>query len=265
MTTFRSRMASGLVVVLVLGLSSGTLLAQSAPGALSPLQISVACAPPPELAAPHADAIRVAGAQDTVARSLFDERDLLILDGGTDRGLALGQEYFLRRPAGYAPALSPGAHGVQTAGWIRVVAVNQATAIGMVEHACGAILQRDYLEPFSVPTVPDVSPGPAAPDGLDFSAPARVLFSADDRPVAGVAEFMLIDHGTKQGVSAGTRFAIYRDLRSYSLMPLDMTDKLPLASIADAVVVSAGADSALIRIGNARDAVHGGDMAVPRK
>lgn len=289
MTTLRSRTAAATLVLSSLGLA-GVGRAQPAADSLSPLQVAAACAPPPEVYAPHPGAVQVAGAQDTVARSIFDNHDLLVLDGGSARGLALGQRYFVRRPAEYlwppavgergvylpsvgpgrlyptpSPAFGPDVRSVLTAGWVRIVAVDSKTAIASVEHACGPILQHDYLEPFSPPPVPDVTPGPASPDNLDFTAPAHVLFSDDDRPVGVTGEFMLIDHGTKQGVAAGTRFAIYRGLAAFSLMPIDMGDTLPLSSIADAVVVSAGPDAALIRIGNARDAVHRGDLAVPRK
>ncbi|MGE5243123.1 MAG: hypothetical protein ACM3SQ_02710 [Betaproteobacteria bacterium] len=265
MTTFGLRTAAGLGAVAVSLVLAGGAAAQTAGGDLSPLQIAAACAPPPEFYAPHPKAVQVAGAQDTVARSVFDNRDLLVLDGGSARGLALGQQYFVRRVAGYPPALGPGVHGVETAGWVRVVAVDEKTAIASVEHACRPIQQHDYLEPFSVPAVPDVSPGPASPDGLDFMAPAHVLFSDADRPVGAIGEFMLIDHGTKDGVATGTRFEIFRDLPAFSLMPVDMAGKLPLSSIADAVVVSVGPQAAVIRIANARDAVHRGDLAVPRK
>ena len=40
----------------------------------------------------------VAGAQDTVSRSLFEPRDLLVVDSGARDGIQLGQKFFVRRP-----------------------------------------------------------------------------------------------------------------------------------------------------------------------
>jgi hypothetical protein len=239
--------------------------AQASEAELSPLQVAVACAPPPAYSTPHPDAVRVASAQDTVPRSLFDQHDLLVLNGGSARGLALGQRFFIRRRAGFAPALEPGRHSVQTSGWIHIVAVNTTTAIAAVDHACGAILQGDYLVPFEAPDVPDLEAAMQQKGDPDFDHAARLLFSDDDRPVAANGEFMLIDRGASQGAAVGSRFAVYRDLRAGSIMPLAYADSIPLASVADAVVVAAGPDTAVVRIVNARDAVRRGDLAVPLK
>src|SRR2546423_1153640 len=93
---------------------------------MSPQQIALACAPPPELADGTRHAPRIAGAQDTVARGVFDDRDLLIIAGGTSTGITLGERYFVRRPVA-APNYSNRLglrHPIQTAGWVRVVATN---------------------------------------------------------------------------------------------------------------------------------------------
>jgi hypothetical protein len=263
MTMLRPRAA---FVVLVSCLAAGSAVAQPPSiDTMSSLQIAVACAPPPQLYAPPTDAAEVAGAQDTVPRTLFDVGDMLVLKGGTNRHLEVGQQYFLRRGAGFPAAIQPGPRGVQTAGWIRIVAVNESTAIAAVEHACGPILQHDYLMPFAVPEVPDLPAEDDTSGTPDFGNAAHLIFSDEDRPVAAIGEFMLIDHGTKQGAMPGSRMEIYRDVNAASYSPLDMGKQLPLAAVASAVVVSAGPDTALIRIGNARDAVRSGDVAVPRK
>ena len=67
---------------------------------------------------------------------------------------------------------------------------------------------------------------------------------------------MIIDRGTDQGVTAGARYAIYRDIGSAGM---------PLASVGEAVVLSAGKTLALTKITRARDAVLSGDYVAPRR
>ena len=134
---------------------------------------------------------------------LLAPHELLVVGSGTDAGVRLGQQFFIRhapfldvsgygRPrgpmsagAGRATVSRRGAAGrpyasaafsSTTAGWLRIVSVNQTTAIARVEYACDAIFQGDYLEPFGAPEVP------AGTDRDDFtvysvaSGPSLVLY-----------------------------------------------------------------------------------------
>src|SRR4029453_4141786 len=99
--------------------------AQTADRQLPSLELPVACAPPPSLDVPS-NTPRVAGAQDTLSRSLFEPRDLLVLEGGTRAGMALGQKYYIRRPL-FAEADRMHPRAIATLGWLSVVAVNETT------------------------------------------------------------------------------------------------------------------------------------------
>jgi hypothetical protein len=238
--------------------------AQPSGSGLSPAQIADACAPPPIVAAPGPHPIHVLGPQDTVPRTVLAEHDLLVLDAGTAGGMQLGQEYFLRRSVTAAsyPAL-PERRAIQTTGWVRIVAANDTTSIGSIEHACGAVFKGDYLEPFEAPkAVSDAEPMGEP----DFSALSRMMFGDDERTIASPGDVMLIDHGSDQGVTAGERVAIYRDvqttLKDYWAVT---TAPLPLASIGEGIVLSTSATTAVVRVIKARDAVRAGDFAVPRK
>ena len=97
---------------------------------LTPVQIAVACAPPPVVASVPAEASRVIGAQDSVNRNVFGTPEVLVISGGTDKGMVLGQEYFVRRVARTAETYRDKLpHQVYTVGWLRVVAVNETTTI----------------------------------------------------------------------------------------------------------------------------------------
>jgi hypothetical protein len=223
---------------------------------LSPLETAVACAPPPSFDGPPASALHIVGAQDVIPRALFGTRDLLVVDGGTSAGVQLGQEFFVRRVNSFGPAHGEHPTGLRTAGWIRIVAVNESTAIALVDHACGALLAMDYLVPFVAPVLPDGADRDETPGQPDFASLGRIIVGNEGRLATGPGDFVLIDQGSDQGVMPGARFALYRDVGAGGL---------PLASVGEAIVISTSASASLTRITRARDAVFGGDYVAPRK
>ena len=88
------------------------------------------------------------------SRLLYGSHDLLVIDAGASRDIKLGEQFFVRRTDwfGLDGARSRGRFG--TVGWVKVVAVNDTTAIAAVEHSCTGVMQGDYLEPFVAPAVP---------------------------------------------------------------------------------------------------------------
>jgi hypothetical protein len=230
--------------------------AQTAAAPMSSLEISVACAPPASLTVPNATVPHVLGSQDTVQRGLYHEHDLLVIDSGLGSGLQLGQRFFVRRQNTFGTAYGEHALTARTLGWIRIVAINQTTAIGAVEHVCDGIMARDYLEPFLAPSVPANAESTESVGEPDFSALARVLSGPEDRRAVAPGDMVVIDAGSDRGVVPGTRMAVYRDVRTIGM---------PLAVVGDAVVVSVGPTIAVARITRARDAVQMGDYLVLRK
>src|SRR5471030_3309800 len=87
------------------------------------------CAPTAGSGAPPAGALRLIGAQKQEARSIFAPGELLVVGGGSAKGLQLGQQFFVRRARDWGMRKSAGIHSVNTVGGIRIVAVNNATAI----------------------------------------------------------------------------------------------------------------------------------------
>ena len=232
---------------------AATAHAQSAAATLSPAAIAVACAPPASIEPAPAHALRIVGSQDAVPRTLFGDRDLLVLSGGTSAGVEVGQQFFVRRTITFGG--NKVARGTRTVGWVRVVAVNDGTAIGSVDHICGAILAGDYLEPFVVPDAPAaVQTDDAAQP--DFTTLGHIMAGNEDREIVGAGDFALIDWGKNQGLAAGSRFAIYRDVGIAGL---------PLASIGEGVVISTNSAMALARITRTTDVVYAGDYIAARR
>jgi hypothetical protein len=236
-------------------ITAGALAAQTEP-TLSPLEVAVACAQPPTLAGAPDGALRIIGSQDSVRRSLLGSRDLLVLNGGTQAGVQLGQQFFVRRAIRFGAASTGSGHGAKTLGWIRIVAVNDSTAIATVDHICGGIVTDDYLEPFVAPVLPANADRDDSTGEPDFTALGRIIIGNEDRAATGPGDFVLIDRGTEQGVMPGARFAVYRDIGAAGM---------PLASIGEGIVISTRETVALTRITRTRDAVFSGDYVAMRK
>jgi hypothetical protein len=229
---------------------------QTGPNTLTPAQIALACAPPATAEPPPGNAVRVLGAQDTRPRTLLSPQDLLIVGGGTDNGLQLGQQFFVRRARRADGVYMRRVSGSTTAGWLRIVALNETTSIAVVDHACGAIFRNDYLEPFEAPSVPPDTDRNDSTGEPDFTSLARVVTAAENRVSAAPGDYVVIDRGADLGFEPGARVAIYRDVRATGM---------PLAALGEAVVMSTGRNTAVIRISRARDAVLVGDYLAPRK
>jgi hypothetical protein len=246
----------------VLVLSAIVVIAHAAPvsaqsaAALTAADVAVACAPsltvvpdrPPE------HSLRIVGAQDTVPRGLFGMRDLVVITGGTTDGVQLDQRYNVRRAYAFGRSTKGMLQTIHTTGWLRIVAVNDTTAIGLVEQVCDGVFAGDYLEPFVAP-LPVTGGEINTPANLDFSSLGRVLFGDEQRSLAGPGDFMMLELG-RADMAPGTRVAVYRDLR---------TSGVPLTAIGEGVIVTVTNGAPLMRITSTRDAVRTGDYVVPHK
>jgi hypothetical protein len=240
-----------IAVVLTIGFAAAPAAAQD-----RVVQMAAACAPRAASMPPGAAALRVIGAQDTVPKALYGSRDLLIISAGTSSGIQLGQQFFIRRPTLSQDRMVNGMHAVNTTGWLRIVAANETTAIGLVDFACAGIEIGDYLETYAEPELPAGADKRDSAGQLDFTATARLLFGEDGRRTEGTGRFMVSDAGSAKGSMPGSRFAIYRDLEQPGV---------PLAFVGEAIAVFSDNDTSVVRITFARDAVRTGDLLVPRR
>ncbi len=242
-----------LVATVFLATSALPTAAQEVP---LPIRTSVACAPQARTESAPSDAPRIIGAQDAAVRTLYGARDLVIIDSGSGHGLQLGQKFAVRAiaQAGYRmkSALKP----VVTKGRLTVVAVNEGTSIGTVDFACDGIERGDFLEPWVEPVIPvDVNRTDAG-GALDFSSPVRVLFGEYAHSTVGGGDLVLAEGGRSRELVPGERMAVYRDAH---------VDGVPLVAIGEAIVISVGDATSLVRLTRSRDAVISGDLLIRRK
>jgi len=218
------------------------------------LQMAAGCAPRAVTAPLPIDALRLIGAQDPVGRQLFGAGDLVVIGGGRGRGVELGQQFFVRRPTAVRSGRGPRA--ISTAGWIRVVAVDDTTAIALVDFACDGLLVGDHLEAYVAPALPLDAHRTDTQGELDFSAPGHLLFGDNERTAGGAGDFMVTDIGETRGAAPGMRLAIYRNMN---------VPGLPLAVVGEAIVVFADPETSVVRLTRTRDAIYSGDLLIPRR
>jgi hypothetical protein len=179
--------------------------------------------------------------------------ELVIVNGGTGTGVQVNQEYFIRRHHVFGGG-SKAWQTIHTVGWLRIVSVNDTTAIGRIETVCDGVMAGDYLEPFVVPPA-IVEDGPLAFADLDFSTLARVMFGVEEKMMGAPGDFMVVA-SRDAALAPGARVAVYRDLHSPGV---------PLTAIGEGVIVAMKDGTPVMRITSARDAVRSGDYVVARK
>ena len=245
-----------LATIICAGVAASAAAQTSSGDHLSAMQTAIACAPPTSAAEPSSESLRIIGSQSAQPRLVFDKSDLLVVNGGSTRHVAPGQEYYVRSIRQYAGVTGDLSRALRTDAWIKIVSVDDATALASVTFVCGPIYPDDYLEPFVAPDPPPNADSVDASGDLDFTAPASVRYAKDERQTAGVGDFILIDQVAEHPATPGARVAFYRDPHQ---------DGVPLLALGEGVVVSVGPSKALVRVNQARVAIENGDYAVRRK
>jgi hypothetical protein len=220
--------------------------------------LALACAPRVAYDAPVAP-MRITGGQDSGIRVMHAPGDLVTINAGTDNGITVGQEFYVRRVT--APgqrAISRQQPGtVRTAGWIKVYAVDPTMSLATVTYACDAMSIDDYLEPFSLPAVPAASTTRNKPEKNNYG---RVMPGADRRRSFAKGDFFVLDRGSDQGVVPGSQFVVFRNKRHLGVQQPDNF----LFELGEAVAVDVKADSATLQVTTSRDAFSEGDLVAMR-
>lgn len=211
------------------------------PAHVACLDVPVAAQQPSPLhiVAPHAASPHEFASRDT----------LVVLSGGTPEGIMPGQRFFARRLLGPRPGeavTDKVAGAVHTTGWLTVVAADEHSALARIDYACDAIMTGDYLEPYAEPELPEVA---AASTRTDFSNLGRVLQGTDRNEMFGAGDFVSIDRGGNQGLTAGTRIAFYHDRRNGT----------PLVEVGTGIVLEVSADTAKVVVDGATSVVRSDD------
>lgn len=233
-------------------------LAQRAPGRgptnLAPEVLSLACAPSLAYEAPPTP-LRVTGSQEGFIHRSFAPGDLIAINGGTENGIEVGQEYYTRRamPVERRPIGRGNPATIRTTGWIRIYAVDRQMSLATITYACDALWLEDYLEPFVLPEIPPVSANRPEAQRGNYG---RLLAGNDNRTSFGRGDYFVTDRGSDHGVTVGAQFVIYRDNRQPGNF---------LFEVGEAVAVTVRPESSTLRITLSIDAFLPGDYVALRR
>jgi hypothetical protein len=270
-----TRRAMSTFVTAALLAAAVPLLAQTGPAPvpthLDADVIAQACSPTLMFERPLASLL-VTGGQYSVTRHLYGPGDLITINGGSENGIEVGQQYYVRRvqpPRGTGISRATPAT-IKTSGWVKVYAVDKTMSLVTVEHACDTMNVGDYLEPFSIPQPPTPDVNPPKPQRENYG---HILIGTDRRTMFAKNDFFTVDRGSDHGVTLGARFIVFRDKQKMETLRLTAMKDLPeevttpefLFEMGEAVVVDVKPDVSTLRVLLARDAFQMGDYVALRK
>lgn len=188
--------------------------------------------------------------------------DIIYLDGGRARGMQPGDLYTVVDPQ--KQVLHPLTNQVvgrfyHYAGRVRVLSVQEDTAIAEIVHSCDPIVIGSLLQPFEPEPVPLGRPSILRPINFPESeeqlrdAPV-ILFSQDNLVSLGEDHVVYIDRGANQDVTPGDVYTIYRKNRA----------GLPPIVMGELAVLSVHENSSVARIIESRYAIYVGDRLSPK-
>lgn len=199
---------------------------------------------------------------EDLTRVVLSTGDIIYLDGGRDTGLTAGLLYTVVAPTVdvYHPDSNEyvGTHYAYF-GRVRVLSVQETTAIAEIVHACRAIGVGQELLPFEPEPVPLGRLGMEQPtnDPVDVSeldgAPT-IVFAGDKILTLGEGNLVYIDRGEVDDITPGDLFTIYRRNKS----------GFPPVVIGELAILSVRQQTALGRIMRSRYTVFIGDQLSAR-
>jgi len=144
-------------------------------------------------------------------------------------------------------------------GRIRVLSVQEETAIGEIVHSCDPILVGQQLRTFEPEPVPLGRLGALRP--INYPEPEEdlkdnpvILFTQDDLVSIAEDHVVYIDRGEDADVTPGDMYTIYRKNR----------DGLPPIVIGELAVLAVHKSSSLARVIESRYAIFIGDWLSPK-
>jgi hypothetical protein len=187
-----------------------------------------------------------------ITGNLYAMGDQLVIEGATRQGLAVGQNFVVRRLYRVTGADGRPTTGEHSSGLVQIVATEDDTSTALVVYACDEMMKGDFLASFAPEPVRNPEP-----DGAPaYESAARILFP-DAGAIQGTARrLMVIDRGRANDVHPGQRLTLFRRHRS---------DTAKTDVVGEAVVVAVRANSATIRVERATEGISAGDWAAPQR
>jgi hypothetical protein len=171
--------------------------------------------------------VRINGAENIAEQTDFVTNDLLFTDGGLDKGLKVGDEFWI---------VTPEAEVVHPTTWKslgrfyryrgRAVAQNVGAhaATVRVTHACTDVLMGAFLKRFEPIPIPLArkSPPAVAGDPPSGKVTGHIVYTRDGVVALGSDNDVLVDLGIASGVQPGDFVTVFRlaQGRQYGIRPV---------------------------------------------
>jgi LysM domain len=202
------------------------------------------------------------GADTTTVKNDLSTGDIVYLDGGRARGLTPGQLF--TAVAGGRVILHPltdeplGRY-YRYLGRVRVLSVQETTAIAEIVQACDPVLVGANLKPFEPEPVPLGRSAALRPINFPVSAQELeddplIVYAKDDILTLGEDHVVHVSIGAEQDVTPGDVFTIYRENRP----------GLPPVVIGELAILSVHPRFSVAKIIESRYSVHLGDRLEPK-
>ena len=157
----------------------------------------------------------VIGAENVAEQEDFTDHNLLYLDGGYDRGIKPGDEFWIVTPGDvvHHPITSAvmGRFN-QYRGRALALCIEGRTAIVRVTLACTDIPMGSFLKPFEPVPIPlgRRLPSPTVCDPPSGKPHGRIVRTRDEVFAIGAGTDVLIDMGVAEGLQPGDQLSIFR-------------------------------------------------------
>jgi hypothetical protein len=195
--------------------------------------------------------LRIIGAPQQYAKSMFSDGDVIYFSKGKDGGVEPGQIFWILDIGEQLPGFGTLAFG---RGRARVQFAYDNTSAAVIEHCCGGVREGNFLVPF------EEREGMTGKDlGFDFppveaeGVKGRVVYTQDLR-LLGSYYWALIDIGQEQGIQVGQQLILYRRIR----------EDLPIVLVGNSVVIDVRSKTATIKVLSCRDVVQKGYLVMER-
>jgi len=158
------------------------------------------------------DDFQIFGSEEDGHKDGFTTGDVVYLNRGSEDGVSPGDSFYLQRKIDFTWGID-GSY-VRRSGWLRILAVQEETAMAEIVQACLDINIGDYLTPFEpipVPLLP-LEPPPTRLTPETGRMRGTIAASLDDLATLGQGYLVSIDVGQEDGVVPGNVFTIFRYL-----------------------------------------------------
>jgi hypothetical protein len=159
--------------------------------------------------------LRLTGAENIAEQTDFVTDDFLYISGGYDKGLKVGDEFWLVTPEQEVLHPTTGktmGRLFQYRGRVVVTSLEPRAGVVRVTHACTDIPMGSYLTPFEPVPIPLARTSPPAVRGDPPSGKAkgRIVFTRDGVVALGSGNVVIVDVGSAEGVSPGDFLTVFR-------------------------------------------------------